>query len=1109
MTRHLSAPATEPRRTGASRLPGICRGVLLLAIVLVALGLRLWGTAWPVGHHPDEPTIARWISYRASHRHLHKAYPDGFFTLTKPVWRAAGLCWQTRDAIRRWRGIPLKPQPPSPDAVLFARALNAWLGALSVVFVYLLASRVSGSKWAALLGSAFFAVAQYHVEHAHYAETDIAMVSALAVALWLWSLASDRRSRVAYVAACAASGFATGTKYTLVVLLALVAVGAYRKRGAETVLRHAGALLARAGCGIAAFVAGFAVAAPGVLRGRWFLHELARERATVYGETHALMADAGTRLAARVTGHGHALAEGFRSLGWGWSCIVVAAVPLCFTPRLRRHWPVTLLFPALYLYYYMLVAPWVRTQEFLNLLPVFACAPALLLATAHGAKRSLLSNTACAALLAAAALSLFGATLNGTRVASLFGWRETRRMAAEWCERHAPHGANAGVEQYTKPVGSGSFGSVVNVFEIEFHGIDYPLTNDCRYLVRNATALGRGVQDRRTGRPFPRYQAKYEDFQRRAELLARWSSLAPQGIRATFAGPAMELYGLERPTADLRLELPLPRPTWISPADRETYFPVGSRLGAATMVELTPFPRQVGVGGPPAAGETYFLLRTMERDANVRLHGFGRRRSVDVGPHDLRIVQLRRSPALPRFNAFEVVRADVETRPHMYEVPCFAQVAFSPAEAGLPAFFAGRPGNALDALGREQLRRSAPALTHLLAVAAAEWDLAQSVRQEAELALQRLRTALDTPASRLRIGGVAGTHYEDFAQLRTTPDPAAAFLAVEPAPTPPELAGRSGTCWAEIPIPVLLPPGRHELTLSVSPRLPAPDTPYSIVAANGNILAAGRWKPANGEYVHASTVIFAERMHRPRVWVTSRQPLVLECHSAEVSWTLHAALETMHAALSASLAAGALNRGDGTAALEFLRGLDAPWNVREVRRLRFEALRRQPAGDVARTREAARALLEIAPQHFAALEFLGSTDAGARARADVQLRDNPAPPLTFGNWLSLVHHAYEPATGTLRCVFEALHPDTPELKLTVWTHRRRWRRQSSIAVSPSRLSTGERVTVLAQMRAGNDTGPDPAATAISVETDTTWYPGRVVTSDGRERITLASLVGGE
>ena len=655
------------RQTGLMGRTGAA--IALLVVCVFALMLRFDGLYWPK-FHPDEHQIADWLEAGGPDR----LYAGGFFLLMKPVLWGCEHVQEAADRVRYFCGAQEQPYRTGMDLIMVARQANVWFGILTCLFVYLLARNVTRSRRAGVLAAALFGFNSYNVEHGHYGETDVASVLMLAAGLWLWSQALDRRRLRWFVAAALALGFAAGTKFTLLPLLPpFLIYAALHASDFRSSWRWRGALALTTG-GLAAFALAFAVANPSLFGGREFLMQLAHERDRLGRETNLNMGEAGGAPALQYLAHLKIIGRYALSMGWGWLTLAAVAAPLLLARPFRRYWTLLVLFPAAYLAFCVFGAPWVRSQEFMNFLPILAVAGVAPLVLLWRSRRVIVRAVAVAAAVAAVLGSLAG----GLRTASIFGWKDTRELAERWWQRHEPPSARLVLEHYT-------FTHLpANGFEIstvEFHGIDAMLDVGAQYLVANE-ATGRGIEDPLTGRRYPRFESLYQDFLARSERLVEWGITPPRQGMTAFNSWTLELFGLKRFPAFPAFEIPLPQPAFVSDEGRDTFFPFGRALGSATAIRVDRYPRVVAVGGPrETGGPVYVVLDTQERPADVKIRAFGRRLRVHLDSYDAKVLALER-PAWHRLiNHWPKIEVRAEPVEHVTFIPCFMRVAFSRGEA--------------------------------------------------------------------------------------------------------------------------------------------------------------------------------------------------------------------------------------------------------------------------------------------------------------------------------------------------------------------------------------------------------------------------------------------
>ncbi|MFA4966452.1 MAG: glycosyltransferase family 39 protein, partial [Thermoleophilia bacterium] len=260
---------------------------LLLAVLALALALRLKGVAWGLPYsfvNVDESTVLP-KAFAVARGHLDPRffyYPSLFFYLVGGLYVVATpVLWALRGA------NPLAQSSfvvdPGPYFLL-ARLLSVALGTASVYLLYRL-GRAAYGRPAGLLAALFLAVTPLHVAYSHMAVTDVAATAFSLAALWLLLEAARGRGRRWLVAGAVAAGLATSTKYNLGLLgLPASVAGVYACRAEVARRAAAGGRTARswvvllAGRVYAPMLLAFGLGSPFVvLDAPRFLHDFARQ----------------------------------------------------------------------------------------------------------------------------------------------------------------------------------------------------------------------------------------------------------------------------------------------------------------------------------------------------------------------------------------------------------------------------------------------------------------------------------------------------------------------------------------------------------------------------------------------------------------------------------------------------------------------------------------------------------------------------------------------------------------------------------------------------------------------------------------------------------------
>ncbi len=203
-------------------------GVLLLAVLALALALRLKGVTWGLPYslvNVDESTVVP-KAFAAARGHVNPQfffYPSFFFYLVgslylvaAPVWWAAG-----QGNFLSQVAFVVDPGP----YFLLGRLLSVAMGTASVYLVYRL-GRVAFGRPAGLLAALFLAVVPLHVAYSHMAVTDVTAVALSLLAFALLQRAVGGGGRRWLVWGAVTAGLATSTKYNLGMLVLPATVAA-------------------------------------------------------------------------------------------------------------------------------------------------------------------------------------------------------------------------------------------------------------------------------------------------------------------------------------------------------------------------------------------------------------------------------------------------------------------------------------------------------------------------------------------------------------------------------------------------------------------------------------------------------------------------------------------------------------------------------------------------------------------------------------------------------------------------------------------------------------------------------------------------------------------
>jgi hypothetical protein len=738
---------------------------LLLALLLLAgLGLRYAGLDESVQLHPDERNIATWMNrMRATGSLRPDTYAGGFFVLADAARAATeATVWNVGHRWAYFIGTADRPSARPLDPVVFGRHFNVWLGTLAILLAAGLARRLTGSRAAALVAAALMAFAAFSIEHAHYLESDLAMLAALLLALWALSRFLAARRIRDWILAAVLCGFAAGTKFPLASLLLPLVAAARAPRGHPRPFRRIGLLLALAAVAVPL---GFVAATPDALDGPEFRAGLAKAGAAVFAETAEILGPAAGEPFARQHMNAANLVRFAGSLRPGWLVLAALGLPLCFARRFRAYWPVAVLFPAALLVQIVCLAPWSRSQEFLMLLPNLAVWAALPIGALWAARAP--AQKAAAVVLAAVAVLPVAQT--GVAVSSQFAWEDTRRLANRALAACFPPDQPLAAELYAAPAEAHLTPRVRPLAEYAIEANRFrkaPAAPD--YLLLNVDFDTRGLCDPRTRAYFPPFAENWAALQTEGRQIAAWGALDSPAPQPYFRAPRIELWHRRAGTlptpADLGVELP--RPALVVDEGRTTFFRGDLPAGPRRALLIDRFEREIALGGPgDFDGPVFLVFTTHERAATIRLEGFGRTRRVELPPHDAVAVALERPWWRPRWARYEriSVRAEPTDRTLTY-LPCFLRVAFAPSEAAAILLDDGHAENAVALLRAHGALAEAGAFWQALAGEPAAAESARARLAQWDAWLERAET--EPPPA--RSAGLPLAVWQDFARIRLT-----------------------------------------------------------------------------------------------------------------------------------------------------------------------------------------------------------------------------------------------------------------------------------------------------------------------------------------------------
>jgi hypothetical protein len=209
--------------------------VAMLALVLLAFGLRAWGTTYGFPQPWARPDELRWV--RIALGILEDPNPRWFewptlhAYLLAVVYAAWGACTLLVGRALSWHAFT-NPDGYPADVVLLGRLLSAALGALQLPLVFRLGVR-TGSRTVGWIAAVLLAVSFGPLRDAHWALIEPLLLLGLLATLLLTLRAIDRPTLARFALAGVAAGLTTSAKYSALTLCAPIALAVVAARRAE------------------------------------------------------------------------------------------------------------------------------------------------------------------------------------------------------------------------------------------------------------------------------------------------------------------------------------------------------------------------------------------------------------------------------------------------------------------------------------------------------------------------------------------------------------------------------------------------------------------------------------------------------------------------------------------------------------------------------------------------------------------------------------------------------------------------------------------------------------------------------------------------------------
>lgn len=739
---------------------------IVVGLILLLAGsfwIRERGIEWPL-LHPDEYKITHWATWIEEHTQTENAaYPGGYFHLIKPILLLRSATLKGASAWAEFQGHRLDPVQSDDGRTFFLRKINVVLAVLTVWLVFGLARRVSGSSAAGLAAAGLLAFSRLHVEHAHYAETDIAMLFTLTLALYLWARVIESGKITGFAMAAGLTGLAIGTKYTNILLLLPACVGGWvcwRSSERRTVSRATLFIV----LGLLLVICGWYYTNRHVFEGVEFWRQLQRAGHAAYAERSGILGASVADPYAALRSNWNVLKDSLADIHWGWLIFIVLGAGLSGLRNYRRFWPVTLFPIGLYLVYCLKMAPWIRGQECLVFFPFMAVCLAIgVRESVAWARRGRFRVLSVSAILLILLVAGGDSLVRSLRFSSLCEVPEPRLQALRWLYCHAPLQNNVGIEAYTVPT-CRLFDVSCLVEQIEWLSPERCAQLKMNYLLRNVSSCGRGTMDPRTGGLYPNYAANLAHFKQTAHLLCEWG---PREPHFAFVGHQIEWWDGRQGKFDFSLHTPMFRPTLIDRAFSVMVPLSESEVGSSAGLFVDTTRRSLIVNGSSMARRSiYVVLQTQERAGEVIVNGMGDRHVIHMDPFEVKVVEIRRPWYCPRVSEYDEITIHARRQPHVEYLPCYAQAVTDVRDVALLLYQKGYPDHALEWLAKGPDEPEEAWLRYACAVEQERWELADQYEPSARQALADFEEIRDVPLERVLLNGVSGSAYRDHSRIR-------------------------------------------------------------------------------------------------------------------------------------------------------------------------------------------------------------------------------------------------------------------------------------------------------------------------------------------------------
>lgn len=493
------------------------RNLVLCAIVILGLGLRLWGIPFglPYMYHPDEG-----VPVTIALRMLQTGNLDpGFFHWSSLLFYLNALVYLGYYLfgwiLGRFTSLADLRLPDvetiavgkafMPEEFLLGRGLTVLFGTLVLILAYLVCRKMNSARWVGWVAALWLAVDEISVRNSQFIRPDTFVVFFELVTVWFCLCILDDPQLRNYLAAGIAAGLATSFKYNAaVVCLPILIVHLYR------------------------------FGARGLLRREIYVAAMTSILAFVFTTPYAILdfptfIRIGPLQAAEIYATGHTGAEGdtfnwYVGFFWGTQGIVallaLAEMALCAANR-ERHGIVLLSFP---LAYYVLVN--LYTVHFdetaLPIIPFLIIFAALFLGRVFAFSQTRWNHLGQLRIAFALGVTSIAAASLRTTIAynTHLLARDAREEAREWIDANLPPGARIAVEPYAPYVERPKF-TVEGPVGMIAHDPEWYAQNGFEYLVFSGGAYQRYYDDPAR---YTDYIAQYDEFFSQFALVKQFDS---------------------------------------------------------------------------------------------------------------------------------------------------------------------------------------------------------------------------------------------------------------------------------------------------------------------------------------------------------------------------------------------------------------------------------------------------------------------------------------------------------------------------------------------------------------------------------------------------------